>query len=109
MAVVYSILTIVLFLINLKLIKIKVFKELIIVIGILIVSTFITVLLVYSKYGFDINIAMIWLIYHLYLGTEYFLKSLIKEEKLLFKSTTGGNNIYIYIDVNFLAEILIHK
>ena len=91
MAVVYSILTIVLFIINLKVIKIKVIKELIIVMGILIVSTFITVLLVYSKYGFDINIAMIWLIYPLYLGAEYFLKSLIKEEKLL----TSAGDIYL--------------
>ena len=91
MSVLYSILTIVLFIINLKVIKIKVIKELIIVMGILIVSTFITVLLVYSKYGFDINIAMIWLIYPLYLGAEYFLKSLIKEEKLL----TSAGDIYL--------------
>jgi len=83
MAGVYSILTIILFIINLKVIKIKALKELIIVIGILILSTFITILLVYSKYGFDINIAMIWLIYPLYLVAEYSLRNSTKEEKLI--------------------------
>lgn len=104
MAGVYQILTIVLFIINLKVIKMKILKELIIVMGILIVSTFITVLLVYSKQGFDINIAMIWIIYRLYLRDEYFLKSLIKEEKLL----TSVGDIYLKVQQEKIIYIYMY-
>lgn len=63
----YSILSIVLFIVNLKLVKINDIKYLLGFIGILIVSTFIVVITINIKYGFDINIPILWLSYPLYL------------------------------------------
>ena len=73
-SVLYSIITIILFVINLKVIKIKDIKELIINNGILIISSFVAVLIIWAKYKFDVNVAMIWLIYPLYLCGDYFIK-----------------------------------
>ena len=64
-SVLYSIFTIILFIVNLKLIKISNIKELIIVNGISIICTFIVVVMVWYKYKFDININMMWIIYPL--------------------------------------------
>lgn len=63
----YSILSIVLFIVNLKLVKINDIKYLLGFIGVLIVSTFIVVITINIKYGFDINIPILWLSYPLYL------------------------------------------
>lgn len=85
-AVLYSIFTIILFVINLRVIKINDIKELIINNGVLIISSFVAVLLIWSKYKFDVNIAMIWLIYPLYFCGDYFIrvhrKYLIYEEEV---------------------------
>ena len=71
----YSIYTIILFIINLKVIKIKSIKQVIISTIVLIISSFITVLIVWSKYTFDVNITMLWLIYPLYICGDYFIKT----------------------------------
>lgn len=84
-SVLYSILTIVLFVINLKVIKISNIKELLINNAISIICTFIAVLAIWSKYNFDVNITMLWLIYPLYICGDYFMnihdKYLIYEEE----------------------------
>ena len=74
----YSILSIVIFIINLKLIKIKDLKNLIVLIGILLVNTFIVISTVYWKFGFDINTTMLWLIYPLYFCGEALIVQLDK-------------------------------
>ena len=73
-SVLYSIITIILFVINLKVIKINDIKQLIINNGVLVVSSFVAVLIIWAKYKFDVNVAMIWLIYPLYLCGDYFIK-----------------------------------
>ena len=70
----YSIFTIILFVINLRVIKINDIKQLIINNGVLVVSSFVAVLIIWAKYKFDVNVAMIWLIYPLYLCVDYFIK-----------------------------------
>ena len=70
----YSIFTIILFVINLRVIKINDIKQLIINNGVLVVSSFVAVLIIWAKYKFDVNVAMIWLIYPLYLCGDYFIK-----------------------------------
>ena len=42
--------------------------------GVLVVSSFVAVLIIWAKYKFDVNVAMIWLIYPLYLCGDYFIK-----------------------------------
>lgn len=85
-SVLFSILTIILFIINLKTIKISNIKELIITNTISIICTFIAVLIIWSKFNFDVNITMLWLIYPLYLCGDYFIKIhhkyLIYDEKI---------------------------
>lgn len=78
MATVYSILTIILFVINLKAIKINSIRELIGINLILVLNSFVVVLLVWKKYSFDVNIPMLWAIYPLYLCADYFIR---KHEK----------------------------
>ena len=73
-SVLFSILTIVLFVINLKVIKISSIKKLLINNVISIICTFIAVLYIWSKFNFDVNITMLWLIYPLYLCADYFMK-----------------------------------
>ena len=70
----YSIFTIILFVINSRVIKINDIKQLIINNGVLVVSSFVAVLIIWAKYKFDVNVAMIWLIYPLYLCGDYFIK-----------------------------------
>lgn len=70
----YSIFTIILFVINLRVIKINDIKQLIINNEVLVVSSFVAVLIIWAKYKFDVNVAMIWLIYPLYLCGDYFIK-----------------------------------
>ena len=70
----YSIFTIILFVINLRVIKINDIKQLIINNGVLVVSSFVAVLIIWAKYKFDVNVAMIWLIYPLYLCGDNFIK-----------------------------------
>lgn len=74
-SVLFSIFTIILFVINLNVIKIKDIKELIINNAISIICTFIAVLIIWTKFNFDVNITMLWLIYPLYLCADYFMKS----------------------------------
>lgn len=74
-SVLFSIFTIVLFIINLNVINIKDIKELIINNAISIICTFIAVLIIWTKFNFDVNITMLWLIYPLYLCADYFMKS----------------------------------
>ena len=74
MATVYSILTIILFVINLKVIKINSIRELIGINLILVLNSFVVVLLVWKKYSFDVNIPMLWAIYPLYLCADYFIR-----------------------------------
>ena len=85
-SVLYSIFTIILFVINLKIININDIKTLIINNGISILSSFVAILMIWSKYSFDVNITMIWLIYPLYLCGNYFItvheKYLIYEEEV---------------------------
>ena len=69
----YSILTVILFVINLKVIKIKDIKELIYIVGISVLCTFIAVLTIWSKFSFDVNIMMLWVLYPLYLCGNYFM------------------------------------
>ena len=85
-SVLFSILTIILFIINLKIIKISNIKDLIINNIISIICTFIVVLAIWSKFHFDVNINMLWLIYPLYICGDYFIKVhdkyLIYDEKI---------------------------
>lgn len=85
-SVLYSIFTMILFVINLKIIKINDIKTLIINNGISIFSSFVAILMIWNKYNFDVNITMVWLIYPLYLCGNYFIrihgKYLIYEEEL---------------------------
>ena len=85
-SVLFSILTIVLFVINLKVIKISSIKELLINNAISIICTFIAVLAIWSKFKFDVNITMLWLIYPLYICGDYFMnihdKYLIYDEEV---------------------------
>ena len=74
-SVLFSIFTIILFVINLNVIKIRDIKELIINNAISIICTFIAVLIIWTKFNFDVNITMLWLIYPLYLCADYFMKS----------------------------------
>ncbi len=69
----YSILTVILFAINIKVIKIKDIKELIYIVSASVVCTFIGVLTIWSKFSFDVNIAMLWILYPLYLCGNYFM------------------------------------
>lgn len=75
MSVLFSIFTIILFVINLKVIRASDIKELLINNTISVLCTFVTVLIVWSKYKFDVNVTMMWVIYPLYLCGEYFMKS----------------------------------
>ena len=74
MAGVFSVITIILFVVNLKLIKISHIKELIYVVSASIICTFVSVLVIWSKYNFYVNITMMWLLYPLYLCGSYFMK-----------------------------------
>lgn len=94
-SVLYSILAIIVFIINLKLIKISNIKELIIVNGISIICTFIVVLMVWFKYKFDININMIWIMYPLYLCGDYFMKT--HEKYLIYEKNKSIKNKDDYI------------
>lgn len=73
-SVLYSIFTIILFVINLKIININDIKTLIINNGVSILCSFVAILMIWNKYNFDVNITMIWLIYPLYLCGDYFIK-----------------------------------
>lgn len=73
-SVVYSIFTVILFVINLKIIKINDIKTLIINNGVSIICSFIAILMIWNKYNFDVNAPMIWLVYPLYLCGDYFIK-----------------------------------
>ena len=73
-SVLYSIFTVILFVINLRIIKINDIKTLIINNGISILCSFVAILMIWDKYNFDVNITMIWLIYPLYLCGDYFIK-----------------------------------
>ena len=73
-SVLYSIFTIILFVINLRIIKINNIKTLIINNGVSIICSFVAILMIWDKYNFDVNINMIWLIYPLYLCEDYFIK-----------------------------------
>ena len=85
-SVLYSIFTIILFVINLRIIKINNIKTLIINNGVSIICSFVAILMIWDKYNFDVNITMIWLIYPLYLCGDYFIrvhgKYLIYEEEV---------------------------
>ena len=69
----YSILTVILFVINLKVNKVKDIKELIYIVGVSVLCTFIAVLTIWSKFSFDVNITMLWVLYPLYLCGNYFM------------------------------------
>lgn len=73
-SVLYSVFTIILFVINLRIIKIDDIKTLIINNGVSILCSFVAILMIWNKYSFDVNITMIWLIYPLYLCGDYFIK-----------------------------------
>lgn len=73
-SVLYSIFTIILFVINLRIIKINNIKTLIINNGVSIICSFVAILMIWDKYNFDVNITMIWLIYPLYLCGDHFIK-----------------------------------
>ena len=91
-SVLYSIFTIILFVINLRIIKVNNIKTLIINNGVSIICSFVAILMIWDKYNFDVNITMIWLIYPLYLCGDYFVKVhgkyLIYEEEV---NTKYGN------------------
>lgn len=91
MCIVYSIATIILFIVNKKLVKINNINELIYSIAISVIATFASVLIIWSKYSFDINIIMIWWLYPLYLCGDYFIsvheKYLISENKIITENT----------------------
>lgn len=89
-SVLFSILTIVLFIINLKVIKISNIKELLINNAISIICTFIAVLAIWSKYNFDVNITMLWLIYPLYICGDYFMK--IHDKYLIYEEEEDTDN-----------------
>lgn len=69
----YSILTVILFVINLKVNKVKDIKELIYIVSVSVLCTFIAVLTIWSKFSFDVNITMLWVLYPLYLCGNYFM------------------------------------
>ena len=69
----YSILTVILFVINLKVIKIKDIKELIYIVSVSVLCTFIGVLTIWSNFSFDVNVTMLWVLYPLYLCGNYFM------------------------------------
>ena len=73
-SVLYSIFTIILFVINLRIIKINNIKTLIINNGVSILCSFVAILMIWNNYNFDVNITIIWLIYPLYLCGDYFIK-----------------------------------
>ena len=73
-SVLYSVFTIILFVINLRIIKIDDIKTLIINNGVSILCSFVAILMIWNKYNFDVNITMVWLIYPLYLCGDYFIK-----------------------------------
>ena len=73
-SVLYSIFTIILFVINLRIIKVNNIKTLIINNGVSIICSFVAILMIWNNYNFDVNITMIWLIYPLYLCGDYFVK-----------------------------------
>ena len=64
-SVLYSIFTVILFVINLRIIKINNIKTLIINNGVSILCSFVAILMIWDKYNFDVNITMIWLIYQI--------------------------------------------
>lgn len=92
MSVLFSIFTIVLFVINLNVIKISNIKQLIINNIISVLCTFIAVLVIWSKFNFDVNITMLWLIYPLYLCADYFIKV---HEKYLVYNESMDNDIIV--------------
>ena len=92
MSVLFSIFTIILFVINLNVIKISDIKQLIISNSVSVLCTFIAVLIIWSKFNFDINISMLWLIYPLYLCTDYFIKV---HEKYLVYNESMDNDIIV--------------
>ncbi len=69
----YSVLTVILFVINLKVNKVKDIKELIYIVSASVLCTFIAVLTIWSKFSFDVNITMLWVLYPLYLCGNYFM------------------------------------
>ena len=82
-SVLYSIFTIILFVINLRIIKINDIKTLIINNGISIICSFLAILMIWNKYNFDVNITMVWLIYPLYICGNYFIK--VHEKYLIYQ------------------------
>ena len=85
MSVLYSILTIILFVINLNVNKIKDIKELIYIVSVSVICTFIAVLTIWSKFSFDVNIVMLWLLYPLYICGDYFMR--IHERYFIYKES----------------------
>ena len=85
MSVLYSILTIILFVINLNVNKIKDIKELIYIVSVSVICTFIAVLTIWSKFSFDVNIVMLWLLYPLYICGDYFMR--IHEKYFIYKES----------------------
>ena len=73
MSAFYSILTVILFVINLKVNKVKDIKELIYMVSVSIVCTFISILTIWAKFKFDVNITMLWVLYPLYICGNYFM------------------------------------
>lgn len=96
-SILFSILTIVLFIISLKIIRISNIKELIINNVISIICTFVAILIIWSKFNFDVNIDMLWLIYPLYLCGSYFMK--IHDKYLIY-----DENLNISNDIDFEEE-----
>lgn len=90
MSVLFSIFTIILFVINLNVIKISDIKQLIISNSVSVLCTFIAVLVIWSKFNFYINITMLWLIYPLYLCADYFVK--VHEKYLIYDESIENNN-----------------
>lgn len=75
MSAFYSILTVILFVINLKVNKAKDIKELIYMVSVSIVCIFISILTIWAKFKFDVNITMLWVLYPLYLCGSYFMNT----------------------------------
>lgn len=69
----YSILTVILFVINLKVNKVKDIKELIYIVAVSVLCTFIAVLTIWSKFSFDVNVTMLWVLYPLYICGNYLM------------------------------------
>ena len=90
-SVVYSMFTVILFVINLRVVKINDIKMLIINSGISILCSFIVILMIWNKHNFDVNITMIWLIYPLYLCADYFIKN--HEKYLIYNESVDNDTV----------------